>query len=324
MNKKVSSHLYTMSSKSSNQKTTIKDDNGDSKDTRHTIQIIYEITTTDTDEDGKNSTRTYDSKVFDAYGGKQQIHKAIEIKSKDIYEMLDNSYDWELVDFKIKRIFIDTIKKDVTDFKDIKMFGTLLNICGYDLSVGNHEFKNACGVEYHVKMFNKCRNHGWTNERFIAETGMKSIDEGVSLNQMIPIYIKYRIGYHIVDFKYHKTASHNDHNYTPTKHYPVLFYMIENNHLYQITNEHDTKSISQIETGKQHKTFKPKEEKPVKRTVHTFHRPIEILAMIGQAQPDECCEIFDMEQCKNDIFVCETPSVIHDLFYTLLEKQHAL
>ena len=42
--------------------------------------------------------------------------------------------------------------------------------------------------------------------------------------------------------------------------------------------------------------------------------------MIGQAQPDECCEIFDMEQCKNDIFVCETPNVIHDLFYTLLRK----
>jgi hypothetical protein len=80
------------------------------------------------------------------------------------------------------------------------------------------------------------------------------------------------------------------------------------------------KSTPQIRTGKQHNTFKPNEEKPVKRTVHIFHRPIEILAMIGQARPDECCESFDMAHCRNDIFACETPNVIHDLFYTRLKK----
>ena len=80
------------------------------------------------------------------------------------------------------------------------------------------------------------------------------------------------------------------------------------------------KSIAKIKNGEQHKTFKPKEGKPVKRAVQILHRPIEILVMIGQARPDECCELFDMEQCKNDIFVCETPNVIHDLFYTLLKK----
>jgi len=198
------------------------------------------------DADGILDTREYDSKVFKAFGGRKQIYNAIEETSKDIYAMLDDSYDWELIDFKIKRVFIDKIKKDVTDFKDIKMFGTLLNICGYDLNVVNTEIKDACSVEYHVKMFNSSRNHGWTNERFMAETGMASIGEGVTLNQMIPIYIKYRIGFHIVDFKYHKTTSHTDHSYTPTKHYPSLFYMIENNHLYQITNEHDKNSITKI------------------------------------------------------------------------------
>ena len=29
-------------------------------------------------------------------------------------------------------IYIDEIKQNMTDFKDIKMFGALLNICGYD------------------------------------------------------------------------------------------------------------------------------------------------------------------------------------------------
>ena len=114
LNKKVLSHLYTMSKKPVNTKTTISADKDDNKDTRHTIQIIYEITTTDTD--GLKTEREYDSKVFVAYGGKQQIRKAIKTTSKDIYEYLDGSYDWVLSDFKIKRIFIDTIKKDVTDF----------------------------------------------------------------------------------------------------------------------------------------------------------------------------------------------------------------
>ena len=76
LNNKVSSHLYTMSGKRLNNTTTIIDDKSDSKDNHHTIQIIYEITTTDTD--GLKTEREYDSKVFVAYGGKQQIRKAIK------------------------------------------------------------------------------------------------------------------------------------------------------------------------------------------------------------------------------------------------------
>ena len=100
------------------------------------------------------------------------------------------------------RLYIDKVKRNVQDFKDINMFGTLLNLCGYELNVGNYEFINACGVEYHVSMFNEFRDNKWTIERFMTEVGMTSIDEGVSLNQLIPIYIKYKIGYPTVDFIY--------------------------------------------------------------------------------------------------------------------------
>ena len=150
------------------------------------------------------------------------------------------------------------------------MFGTLLNLCGYDLSVGIYEFTNACCLEYHVEMFNKFRDNKWTNERLMAELGMQTIGEGVTLNQLIPIYIKYKIGYHIVDFKYHLTSSHNEHNYTPTRNYPSLFYMTDNNHVYQIINKQHQKSIAQIKDVAQKKTFKPKEEKPQKRTNHVY------------------------------------------------------
>ena len=155
-------------------------------------------------------------------------------------------------------IYIDKVKRNSQDFKDIKMFGTLLNLCGYELNVSNYEFINACGMEYHVSMFNKFRDNKWTIERFMVEVGMTSIDEGVSLNQLIPIYIKYKIGYHTVDFKFHVTASHNDHNYTPTRNYPCLFYMIESNHLYLIVNKQQQKSISQVKYITHKKTFKPK------------------------------------------------------------------
>ena len=161
------------------------------------------------------------------YGGKYKIRKAIESKNREVYDMLNDSYDFTLDKFSIKRIYIDDVKRNVADFKDIKMFGTLLELCGYDLAVGNYEFINACAVEYHVEMFNKYRNHGWTHERFMREVGMASIDEGVSLNQLTPIYIKYRIGFHVVDFKYHMTASHDEHNYKPTQHYPHVFHMIQ-------------------------------------------------------------------------------------------------
>ena len=125
------------------------------------------------------------------------------------------------------------------------MFGTLLNLCGYDLQVSKYEFVNACAVEHHVKMFNTIRK-GWTIQRFMDEIGMKTIDDGVSLTQLIPLYEKYKIGYHVVNFKYHITASHHDHNYKPQTHIPHLFYMINNNHLYPITKSEDKNSISQI------------------------------------------------------------------------------
>ena len=74
------------------------------------------------------------------------------------------------------------------------MFGTSLNLCGYELNVGSYEFTNACTPEYHVTMFNKYRDNKWTIDRFMAEVGMGAIGEGTTLNQLIPIYIKYKIG----------------------------------------------------------------------------------------------------------------------------------
>ena len=101
-----------MSKRSNKEKRPLLMIKNDIETDHHMVQIIYEITTADTEKNGRKAKREYNSKAFKAYGGKQQVYKAIETKSKDISEQLDNSYDWELIDFQIKRIFIDGIKKD--------------------------------------------------------------------------------------------------------------------------------------------------------------------------------------------------------------------
>ena len=40
--------------------------------------------------------------------------------------------------------------------------------------------------------------------------------------------------------------------------------------------------------------------------------------MLGHKRPDGA-HVFDLEQCKNDVFVCTMPTVVHDLFYVLLK-----
>ncbi len=198
------------------------------KQENHFVQIIYEITTINNDT-GKVTTKPYNTPVMDVFGGNRTLRKAIERKTEDIKDLFENDYNLKLESIKILRIYIDDVKLNPQDIGDIKMFGTLLNLCGYDLNVGKYEYVNACCVEYHVNMFNKIRNNYWTIERFMKEMCMTNIDEGASLNQLIPLYKKYRIGYRIVDFKYHVSASHDEHDYKVNYHYPILFYMIEGN-----------------------------------------------------------------------------------------------
>ena len=86
--------------------------------------------------------------------------------------------------------------------------------------------------------------------------------------------------------------------------------MIEGGHLYPIVNKTHQTPISQITYINIKQVFKPKEAKPTKRTVNIFHRPNDILEML------KCEDV----QSKDDIFVCTTPTVVHDLFYTLLQS----
>ena len=153
LKKKIVSLYISMSDKPSNENTNnsanaiskikkwVKQNSHNFKQENHTIQIVYEVTTKNADNEVK--TKPFNTKTFDVYGGKVTIRKAIERKNQEIKELFENDYNIVLEDIKIQRIYIDDVKRDVTDFKDIKMFGTLLNICGYDLNIGTYEFVDA-------------------------------------------------------------------------------------------------------------------------------------------------------------------------------------
>ena len=314
--KKIITSLYiNMSDKSLDQKKkTIK--NSDNINDEHTIQVVFNIRF-----NNEKEHRTYSRDVFHVKGGKGSIKKAIQNEVDEVIMAVQEIYEddggvnaQDPDGIKIKHIYINKIKQDLTDFKNIKMFGTILEFCGYGLDKETYKYENACAVEYHVEMFNKKINQKWTVERFMDEIGMSSIDEGVSLNQLLLLYKKYRIRYHCVDVKYHKTASHNDYDYKPNTNYPVLFYMIEGQHLYPIRRAEQQTAISQIKTEQKtyHHTTK---EKLQERKTHVFHHPDEILIM-----HEPHCQIFDLKECSRDIFVCTIKGAVHTLFYNLLRK----
>ena len=101
--------------------------------------------------------RSYPGDAFQVTGGKGSVRKAIQQNFKHIKHVLIDDYKHAVVydSIQIKHIYINNIKQDLTDFKDIKVFGTILEFCGYNLGGEKYTYKNACVVEYHVEMFNK-------------------------------------------------------------------------------------------------------------------------------------------------------------------------
>ena len=99
----------------------VKQNSHNFKQENHTIQIVYDITIRKADFE-ETTTKPFNTKPFDVYGGKVAIRKAIERKNKEIRDLFENDYDVVLEDMKITRIYIDDVKMDATTFKDIKMF----------------------------------------------------------------------------------------------------------------------------------------------------------------------------------------------------------
>ena len=181
----------------------IKNKKSDLEQGNHMIQIIFSITTQD-NTNGEVITRPYNTGAIPVEGGKYKIAKAIKKKEQWVKDLLTEDYNKTVLNVRIDRLYIDEVKQIREDLTDEPMYGEQpqqLEFCGYNMKLKRFTIKNACSLEYHVEMFNKKRWNGWTTERLMKELGMNSIDEGVTLKMLIPIYNKYRIPYHCVDFE---------------------------------------------------------------------------------------------------------------------------
>ncbi len=65
----------------------------------HQVQVIYELTETNKTTN-KTTTREYNSYSFPVTGGKMKIRKAIEEKTKEIHDALNEKYESTLDEFK--------------------------------------------------------------------------------------------------------------------------------------------------------------------------------------------------------------------------------
>ena len=72
--------------------------------------------------------RTYPDDVFHVTGGRGSIHKAIKQAIESVKDALADTYEEAVIpgSLKNKHIYINNIKQDLTNFKDVKMFGTIL------------------------------------------------------------------------------------------------------------------------------------------------------------------------------------------------------
>ena len=119
--------------------------------------------------------------VFYVKDGKGSIRKAIQNDVDEIRSTLDQLYEEDEDSsvnpqdpdaIRLTSIYVNRIKQHLTDFKDIRMYGTISECCGYGLGKETYKYENACTVEYHADMFNR-RNkpENKTVERLLNEGG---------------------------------------------------------------------------------------------------------------------------------------------------------
>jgi predicted metalloendopeptidase len=93
----------------------------------HSVEVVYDITTTNKN-DGKVNKREHSNTAFSVEGGKVKIRKAIEEKHKEIHDALGDKYESTLDEFKVKRLYIDAIKQDLHEFKEISNVWRLVGV----------------------------------------------------------------------------------------------------------------------------------------------------------------------------------------------------
>ena len=190
--------------------------------------------------------------MFTVKGGNKRIASEIKKRTHELAQKI-GSYPREIEDMVLKSVIVNDLPQDLKQFKDLKLYGTLLNYHGYGLMASMNAQTMSCVLDYILAMLNnenepnrKKRIVKLTRQSLMAELGMTREDEGCSLAQLIVFFDNHKITFYAVDFRFFTVEHNKDKGYSRMNHYPILYFMIADNHFYPIEDKHVQLSISQI------------------------------------------------------------------------------
>ena len=198
-------------------------------------------------ETKKEEERNAFPPVTTVYGGVNGVklflkHAVIET----VYAYEDSGY--EILAIELKMLYINSRRHTSnTDFRTIKMYGTVFNYTGFGLQALNGKTPNACVPEYLLQLYN---NPEETNprkrlaklkmEKILHELNMNTIDEGCSITQIAAFCDIHKITYYALDFRYKLFETNNHKGYRSDL--PRLVFVCANNHLYPIDDHEKTRN----------------------------------------------------------------------------------
>ena len=139
---------------------------------------------------------------------KRRVANAIKHATQELADKI-GSYPREIEDMVLDTVVVNNVPQDLQQFKDLKLFGTLLNYHGYGLMARMNAQTMSCVLDYILDMLNnenesnrKKRIVKLTRQSLMVELGMAREDEGCSLAQLIVFFDNHKITFYAVDFRF--------------------------------------------------------------------------------------------------------------------------
>ena len=127
--------------------------NQKSSDKSQTLVTVEVSITFVNPDSGSAYEQNYTLPVFTVKGGINRIASEIKKRMHELAQKI-GSYPREIEDMVLKSVIVNDLPQDLKQFKDSKLFGTLLNYHGYGLMASMNAQTMSCVLEYILAMLN--------------------------------------------------------------------------------------------------------------------------------------------------------------------------
>ena len=170
----------------------------------------------------KEYNQEYNITTIFMTGGKMKIAKAIVKATNELAERI-GSYPREVTGMTLLRVLVNDTPTDLTQYRDLKLYGTLLSYHGYGLVVDKQITTASCVPDYVVAILNNenepnrnKRIMKLTRESFMLEVGMVDANEGCPLSKLAIFCDNHHITYYAIDFRFFTIEHNKDKGYGRT------------------------------------------------------------------------------------------------------------